>query len=77
MTTAIISLCISALSVCISLYAIYLSRKTANKYNDITAALEEAFACSLTGDEPHLDVMDYPMGSKMWMVPCRDKTKED
>lgn len=39
-------------------------------------AFEEAFACNLIGDEPHIDVMDYPMGNKMWMVPCRDLKKE-
>lgn len=67
---------LSILSIGISIVSIVMTVKRTTQLENIARAFEKAFSCDLLGGDPHIDVFDYPMGSKMWMVPCRDKVAD-
>lgn len=85
MTLIIISsICICLFCLAISLFSLLITmvnllfiRHKAKQFNDIINAFEKAFSCKLLGSNPHIDIFDYEMGDKMWMIPCRDREKQD
>lgn len=66
-----IALVIGVVLIFVNSIVLGLMERERRRIRDALKAFEEAFACDLTGKEPHINVMDYPMGDQMWMVPCR------
>lgn len=66
----------SLLVIAVIITAYYL-HKYIKQFHDVMSAFEQAFACELLGDNPHINIFDWPINDKIWMVPCRDKARQD
>jgi len=73
---AIVASAVACLSLLITLIALRTYRRRAKQLTDTLQALEEAFDCDLLGPDPYINVFEYPMAGKIWMVPCTEPKKD-
>jgi hypothetical protein len=69
---SVLVLAICMLSLIISAVGTLTYMSTSRRFREALEAFEEAFACNLLGKDPHIDVLDYRIHSKVCMLPCKD-----
>jgi hypothetical protein len=71
----LITIFIVLIQLCLNIVLFLYFHVKHKRFIEIFKAFEDAFNCNLLGDNPQINVIDYPMADKIWHVPCKNKDK--